>query len=154
MTVEQERPCPLQVYHCRQQLQQPPLAEPSSTSDADQFDSSLDLPIALQKGKRSCPAHLISNFVPYDYLNLSFRSFALSISSESVPRNYQEVLIPHWKVAMDKEMSALMSHGTWKLVICLVRVSIITCRWVYTIKHKLDGSVDRYKARLVGCGFT
>ena len=55
---------------------------------------------------------------------------------------------------MDEEMSILMSCGIWELMTGPVRASIVTCRWVYTTKHKPDGSVDRYKARLVACGFT
>lgn len=30
----------------------------------------------------------------------------------------------------------------------------IGCRWVYRIKHKTDGSIDKYKARSVAKGFT
>ena len=30
----------------------------------------------------------------------------------------------------------------------------IGCKWIYKIKHKVDGSIERYKARLVAKGFT
>ena len=32
--------------------------------------------------------------------------------------------------------------------------SVIGCRWVYNIKTKVDGSIERYKARLAAKGFT
>jgi hypothetical protein len=30
----------------------------------------------------------------------------------------------------------------------------VGCKWVFTMKHKVDGSIDRYKARLVAKGST
>ncbi len=30
----------------------------------------------------------------------------------------------------------------------------ISCKWVFKIKHRVDGEVERYKARLVARGFT
>ena len=58
--------------------------------------------------------------------------------------------VPHWKAAMDEEMQALVSRGTWKLVNHPPIASVVSCKWVFTMKYKLD----RYKARLVACGFT
>jgi hypothetical protein len=31
---------------------------------------------------------------------------------------------------------------------------VVGCKWVFTIKHKADDYVDRYKTRLVTKGFT
>ena len=32
--------------------------------------------------------------------------------------------------------------------------TIVGCKWVFTIKHKSNGTVERYKAHLVAKGFT
>ena len=31
---------------------------------------------------------------------------------------------------------------------------VVGCRWVYTLKYRPDGSVDRYKVRFVAKGYT
>jgi hypothetical protein len=54
---------------------------------------------------------------------------------------------------MDLEYSALMNNKTWKLVPYQQGKNIIDCKWVYKIKRKPGGSIDRYKARLVAKGF-
>ena len=40
------------------------------------------------------------------------------------------------------------------MVVRLEGTDIVSCRWVFNIKYKLDGSIDGYKARLVVRGFT
>ena len=84
--------------------------------------------------------HHISHFVSYDRLTPSFRQFALSLSSVSLPRSYEEVvLVPAWKQAMMRTWMLLFLKelGNWSLHL------------VYTLKYRPDDSVDRYKARLV-----
>ena len=54
---------------------------------------------------------------------------------------------------MDEEYVALMKNKTWHLVPPRHGTNIIDCRWVYRIKKKPDGSIDRYKARLLAKGF-
>jgi hypothetical protein len=50
---------------------------------------------------------------------------------------------------MDLEYTALMNNKTWQLVPPTKGTNVIGCKWVYTIKRKVDGSLDRYKTRLV-----
>nr|KYP74867.1 Retrovirus-related Pol polyprotein from transposon TNT 1-94 [Cajanus cajan] len=55
---------------------------------------------------------------------------------------------------MATEMEALEKNFTWELVPLPIGKSTVGCRWVFTIKHKADGSIERYKARLVAKGYT
>ncbi|GKV29747.1 hypothetical protein SLEP1_g38646 [Rubroshorea leprosula] len=43
---------------------------------------------------------------------------------------------------------------TWSLVSLPTDKQPIGCKWVYKIKRKSDGNIDRYKARLVAKGYT
>ncbi|XP_072063911.1 uncharacterized mitochondrial protein AtMg00820-like [Arachis hypogaea] len=55
---------------------------------------------------------------------------------------------------MKDELDALELNKIWLLVDCPADIKSVGCKWVYRIKRKPDGSVDRYKARLVSKGFT
>jgi hypothetical protein len=46
-----------------------------------------------------------------------------------------------------------MNNKTWRLVSPPHGKNIIDCKWVYKIKRKADGTIDRYKARLVAEGY-
>jgi hypothetical protein len=54
---------------------------------------------------------------------------------------------------MKEKISALMKNGTWHLVPGSQASNIIDCKWVYKVKRKADGTIDRHKARLVAKGF-
>ena len=59
-----------------------------------------------------------------------------------------------WKVAMNVEMGSLQKNQTWELVDLPPGKKPVSCRWIYTIKYKADGSIERYKARLVAKDYT
>ena len=55
---------------------------------------------------------------------------------------------------MKEELDALHKTGTWDLVYLPPGKSAIGYKWIYKIKNRSDGIVDRYKACLVARGFT
>ncbi|XP_022040759.1 uncharacterized mitochondrial protein AtMg00820-like [Helianthus annuus] len=53
---------------------------------------------------------------------------------------------------MDIEFNALITNATWELV-PPSHHKPIGCKWVFRIKRRLDGSIEKYKARLVSKRF-
>ena len=60
---------------------------------------------------------------------------------------------PQWTKAMDEEYFALQRQNTWSLVPAAPGINLVGCKWVYKLKLHSDGSIARYKARLVDKGF-
>jgi hypothetical protein len=54
---------------------------------------------------------------------------------------------------MDEEMATLEANVTWELVGLPKDKKAIGCKWVYKIKHNANGSMSRYKVRLVTKGY-
>lgn len=50
---------------------------------------------------------------------------------------------------MRAEIQTLENNGTWTLTALPAGQRAIGNKWVYKIKHRSDGSVERYNARLV-----
>jgi hypothetical protein len=70
------------------------------------------------------------------------------------PASYCDAILhPEWQHVMVEEIATLEWTGTWDLVPCPPRVRPITYKWVYKVKTRFDGSLERYKLRLVPSGF-
>ncbi|MCO5548733.1 hypothetical protein L7F22_002194 [Adiantum nelumboides] len=54
---------------------------------------------------------------------------------------------------MQSEYDALIENDTWTLCDLPPGKKAIGTKWVYKLKHKPDGEIDCYKARLVANGY-
>ena len=51
-------------------------------------------------------------------------------------------------------MDAFVSCQTWDLAPTSLGLPVVNYYWIFTVKYRLDGIIDRYKARLIAKGFT
>ncbi|KAL0555968.1 hypothetical protein IC582_004471 [Cucumis melo] len=130
-------------------------AEQGHTWKLNEYDPSLDIPIALRKGTGSCTKHPIFNYVSYDNFSPQFKAFTGSLNSTIIMKNiYTALECSEWKNVVMEEMKALEKNRTWKISALPKGHKTVGCKWVFSLKYKTDGTLDRHKARLVAKGFT
>ncbi|RVW88140.1 Retrovirus-related Pol polyprotein from transposon RE1 [Vitis vinifera] len=127
---------------------------PVITDDIDSMDD-LNRPVAHRKGVRSCTQHPISKFVSYEKLSPNLRALITNLESIALPNCIQEALQhPEWRKAVNEEIQALQKNDTLKIMKLPQGKRPVGCKWVFNVKYKANGRIDRYKARLVAKGFT
>ncbi|MED6131213.1 hypothetical protein PIB30_117115 [Stylosanthes scabra] len=103
----------------------------------------------------SSPTNLISQTGSLNSTILPHTTFALAASMHNEPKTYAEAVVDsNWKEAIDNELSALEQNKTWTLTQLPIGKKTVGCKWVFKLKLHPDGSIERYKARLVAQGFS
>ncbi|CAA7042096.1 unnamed protein product [Microthlaspi erraticum] len=88
---------------------------------------------------------------PVQKLNLHT---TVSHLTDTIPATVAEALKnPLWRKAMIDEINSHIRNHTWHLVRNIDVDNIVGNMWIFTIKRKPDGSVERYKARIVAKGY-
>ncbi|GJV61679.1 retrovirus-related pol polyprotein from transposon TNT 1-94 [Tanacetum coccineum] len=100
--------------------------------------------VELRRSKR---ARTEKSFVP------DFVSFMV----ENEPASYREAVTSleghQWKEAIKSEIDSILQNHTWELVDLPPGCKPLGYKWIFKKKMKADGTIDKYKARLVikGC---
>ena len=67
------------------------------------------------------------------------------------PTKYKEVAQKkEWVEAMMEEYQSIMNNYVWDILPKLEEKSVVSSKWIYKIKHVVDGSIEKYKA--IKCG--
>ncbi|GJY50235.1 zinc finger, CCHC-type containing protein [Tanacetum coccineum] len=86
---------------------------------------------------------------------LSQREYCFIIEED--PRTLSEAMasrdVAFWKEAVQSEIDSIMHNDTWELTDLPPGCKALGCKWILKRKMKVDGSIDKYKARLVIQGF-
>ncbi|CAL1362807.1 unnamed protein product [Linum trigynum] len=128
---------------------------PTSSSSSDDSpptsgsSSAASLPSSPPVPRRSLRANKGQLPIRYnDFVSYNVEAF-------TIPTSYKQAMLdPNWNNAMQTEFDALHATGTWEVVDRPPEpVMILGNRWVYAVKVKADGTLERFQARLVVQGF-
>ncbi|GJZ86982.1 zinc finger, CCHC-type containing protein [Tanacetum coccineum] len=78
-------------------------------------------------------------------------------SIEEDPRTYDKAMkswdAAFWKEAINDEIGSIIENNTWVLSDLPPGCKPLGCKWIFKRKMKVDGTIDKFKARLVIQGF-
>ena len=125
------------------------------TLSAYPTSSSLTPPSTPSLKPRPPPPYPLANYVSSHRLSKPFQAFVYSFDSITLPKTVDDALSSSsWRQAMEEELQALAQNHTWDLVPLPQGKHVVGNQWVYAVKEHSDGSLERYKARVVAKGFT
>ena len=55
---------------------------------------------------------------------------------------------------MIEEYQSIMKNDVWLIILRLEGKSIVNSNWIYKIKHVVDGSIEKHKARFMARGLS
>lgn len=97
----------------------------------------------------------ISNYVNYGEFSQRHQAYLAAIECGEEPHSYQQAAQrTEWREAMASELKALEESETWEFASLPEGKKAVGYRWVYKIKYKATGEIEKYKVRLVAKGYT
>ncbi len=83
----------------------------------------------------------------------------VGVETIPIPHSYSEAINhpqygSQWEAAIQQEIASLEANNTWEQEVHPNGANLVSTKWVFTVKLNVDGSVERFKARLVARGFS
>ena len=72
----------------------------------------------------------------------------------SISEAYASQDADYWKEAVRSEMDSILANGTWEITDRHYGCKPVGCKWVFKKKLRPDGTIEKYKARLVAKSYT
>nr|KAJ0211099.1 hypothetical protein LSAT_V11C400217220 [Lactuca sativa] len=89
--------------------------------------------------------------------NETISQYEYCFNIEEDPKTFSEAMdsrdVHFWKEAIHDEIDSIMHNNTWVLADLPPGCKALGCKWILKRKMKVDGTIDKYKARLVIQGF-
>jgi hypothetical protein len=74
---------------------------------------------------------------------------------EKEPTCFEEAIQKkEWADAMTEEYQSIIKNDVWEIVPRPKSKDVVFSKWLFKIKHVVDGSIEKYKARFVARGFS
>jgi hypothetical protein len=74
---------------------------------------------------------------------------------EMEPTCFEEAIQKkEWADAMTEEYQSIIKNDVWEIIPRTKRKDVVSSKWLFKIKHVVDGSIEKYKSRFVACGFS
>jgi len=97
-------------------------------------------------------------------LNGQETAFAVSVKDKEIiripiPKSYSMAITDliyglEWRAAIQEEIASLQANNIWIEEKVPKGTNLVSTKWVFTVKLQADGTIERFKARLVARGFS
>ena len=96
----------------------------------------------------------LNKYANHTLLSAENCCFVSNLNKSVEPSSYNEASKnPRWINAMNEEVHALLENDTWEETELPAGRKPIGSKWVWKIKLKSNGEIERYKARVVAKGY-
>jgi len=145
-------------------VKSPHAQDPTPQRDSGSISPQVRVPTPLRERGRDSPGRQANNKgsrirtserrrIPRRYFQIDDEVFLCTPLEVDEPTFFQEAVdspnYKEWMDAMKDEMDSMARNKVWKLVNLPSQRKSIKNKWIFKIKRQADGSIDKFKARLV-----